>query len=165
MPIYFYTPADKYGDFSNFSKHGIEMQGKWYRTVEHYFQAQKFENTEHSEKVRMVATAKVAANLGRSRDVPIRADWETVKDEVMYQAVLTKFRTHEKIRDLLLSTGSETIVENAKGDFYWGCGQDGSGQNKLGQILMEVRDRLREKTWLAVDFQGKAASRDVAIPE
>ena len=145
MPIYFYTPADEYGDFSNFSKHGIEMQGKWYRTVEHYFQAQKFENAEYRERVRLAATAKAAANLGRSRQVPIRADWEAVKDEVMYQAVLAKFKTHEQVRDRLLSTGSETIVESAPGDYYWGCGQDGSGQNKLGQILMEIRDRLRDE--------------------
>ncbi|GAB4239826.1 MAG: hypothetical protein Kow00121_66390 [Elainellaceae cyanobacterium] len=29
-------------------------------------------------------------------------------------------------------------------DYYWGCGKDGSGKNKLGQILMEVREILRD---------------------
>jgi predicted NAD-dependent protein-ADP-ribosyltransferase YbiA (DUF1768 family) len=37
------------------------------------------------------------------------------------------------------------IVENSPFDDYWGCGKDGSGQNKLGQILMEVRELLRHE--------------------
>jgi N-glycosidase YbiA len=41
-----------------------------------------------------------------------------------------------------LATGDEEIVENAPEDYYWGCGADGSGQNKLGQILMRVRREL-----------------------
>jgi predicted NAD-dependent protein-ADP-ribosyltransferase YbiA (DUF1768 family) len=43
----------------------------------------------------------------------------------------------------VLSTGIDRIVENAPRDYYWGCGADGSGQNKLGLILMEVRDAPR----------------------
>jgi hypothetical protein len=31
-------------------------------------------------------------------------------------------------------------------DGYWGCGPDGNGLNKLGRILMAVRDQLRSKT-------------------
>ncbi len=61
----------------------------------------------------------------------------------MFDAVLKKFETHDEIRDLLLSTGDENIIENAPGDYYWGCGKDGTGKNKLGLILMEVRERLR----------------------
>lgn len=64
----------------------------------------------------------------------------------MFQAVLRKFETHEELRDILLGTGDEKIVENAPGDYYWGCGADGSGQNKLGKILMRVRNRLRQRT-------------------
>lgn len=37
----------------------------------------------------------------------------------------------------------EELVESAPGDFYWGCAADGSGLNRLGQILMEVREVLR----------------------
>jgi N-glycosidase YbiA len=43
----------------------------------------------------------------------------------------------------VLGTGDEQIVENAPGDYYWGCGVDGSGKNMLGTILMEVRASLR----------------------
>ena len=50
---------------------------------------------------------------------------------------------HADIRTLLLDTGDEVIVENAPRDYYWGCGADGSGKNRLGEILMEVRAILR----------------------
>jgi ribA/ribD-fused uncharacterized protein len=56
---------------------------------------------------------------------------------------LRKFQTHPDLAELLLSTGDEPIVENAPGDYYWGCGKDGSGRNRLGQILMDVRAKLR----------------------
>ena len=83
MPILFYSTTDKYGDFSNFSKHGIEMDGEWYRTVEHYFQSQKFDDPQHKEAIRNARTAKAAAQLGRTRDKPIRSDWEDAKVEIM----------------------------------------------------------------------------------
>jgi predicted NAD-dependent protein-ADP-ribosyltransferase YbiA (DUF1768 family) len=29
-------------------------------------------------------------------------------------------------------------------DFYWGVGRDGTGQNRLGHLLMRIRAELRE---------------------
>ena len=143
MTIYFYTTRDKFGEFSNFAKYGVELDGQWWKTTEHYFQAQKFLDEDYKEKIRNVPDPKTAANLGRSRAVPIREDWERVKDDVMRKAVLKKFQTHPELRELLLSTGDEEIVENAPGDCYWGCGADGSGTNMLGKILQEIRSELR----------------------
>lgn len=143
MTIYFYSTRDEYGEFSNFSRHGIELDGHWWPTTEHYFQAQKFEDEEYKEKIRNAATPKLAAELGRSRKMPLRSDWERVKDDVMYRAVLEKFRKHKALQEKLLATGDQEIVENAPGDYYWGCGKDGSGKNRLGEILVKVRAELR----------------------
>ncbi|GHO83662.1 NADAR family protein [Dictyobacter formicarum] len=146
MMISFYSAREEpYGCFSNFSRHGIKIDGVWWPTSEHYFQAQKFAGTPHEEAVRRAYSPKQAAEMGRDRSRPLRSDWESVKDDVMLRAVLRKFETHAELRELLLSTGDEEIVENAPGDYYWGVGRDGSGQNKLGQILMEVRSILRER--------------------
>ena len=147
MTIYFYSTREKpYGCFSNFSRHGFELDGEWWPTSEHYFQAQKFATTDRPwfDKIREVKTPKDAAKMGRSREHPLRQDWEQVKDDIMQRAVFCKFKTHDSIREILLATGDEEIVENAPGDYYWGCGKSGSGQNKLGQILMTVRDILRQ---------------------
>ncbi|HEY9618213.1 MAG TPA: NADAR family protein [Microcoleaceae cyanobacterium] len=145
MTIYFYVEREQpYGCFSNFSAHGFMLDELYWATSEHYFQAQKFVNTPYLEKVRQTRTPKEAANLGRDRSLPLRSDWEQVKDDVMRAAVLQKFNTHADIRAILLATGDEELVENSPIDYYWGCGKDGSGQNKLGQILVEVRDILSQ---------------------
>lgn len=146
MTIYFYTPHEEpYGCFSNFSRHGIEVDGVWWPTTEHYFQAQKFAGTPYVAQIQKAFTPKQAAEMGRNRKLPLRSDWEQVKDKVMFEAVLRKFETHKELRILLLSTGEEEIVESAPGDYYWGCGADGSGLNKLGKILMEARNVLRQR--------------------
>ena len=152
MTIYFYSRTDEYGDFCNFSLHGFEIDGKYWRTVEHYFQAQKFAGTAYESVIHRARTPGDAKELGRSTKYPLRKDWENVKDSIMYQSVLRKFETHNDIRQQLLDTKEEELVENARGDYYWGCGADGSGQNKLGKILMDVRDELRAS--LATDINN-----------
>jgi ribA/ribD-fused uncharacterized protein len=143
MTIYFYSTRDQYGCFSNFSPHGFELDGVWWSTSEHYFQAQKFAGTPHADQIRQVKMPQDAARMGRDRQRPLRPDWEQVKDQSMRRAVLRKFETHADLRDLLLSTGEQPIVENSPTDYYWGCGAEGSGKNMLGQILVEVREILR----------------------
>ncbi len=143
MAIYFYSTKDEYGAFSNFSRHPFEANGLLWPTSEHYFQAHKFEDKEYQEKIRTTPSAMIAARLGRSRKVPIRKDWEEVKDEVMFRAVLAKFQSHADLKELLLSTGEEEIIEKTTKDYYWGCGTEGTGKNMLGKILMRVRDELR----------------------
>lgn len=141
--IHFYAQTDPYAEFSNFAPFGVEMDGLWWRTVEHFFQAMKFHDTDYRERIRLCARPKQAKALGMTRAVPLRSDWEQVKDAVMLAAVRIKFATHAAPRALLLSTGQARIVENAPMDAYWGCGPDGQGLNRLGVILMQVRAELR----------------------
>ena len=145
MAVNFYKVNEEYGCFSNFSPHPIMLKGKIWPTTEHYFQAQKFPDTEYEEEIRQVGSPMVAACKGRCRDYPLREDWESVKDDIMLQAVLCKFRTHEDIKEVLLSTGNENIVEKTTNDYYWGCGTKGTGKNMLGIILMQVREILRNE--------------------
>src|ERR1700735_2926721 len=89
--INFYSANDEYGCFSNFAPYPISMEGKIWPTSEHYFQAQKFENTEYQEKIRQTTSAMIAARLGRSnRQVLLRADWESIKVGIMTDAVRAK---------------------------------------------------------------------------
>lgn len=145
MTILFYSTKGPYGCFSNFSRHGFELDGLYWPTSEHYFQAQKFVGTLYLEEVRLAQTPRAAARLGRRRDWPLRADWEQVKDVVMRRAVQRKFEAHADIRAVLLSTGEEELIEDSPTDDYWGCGAKRTGLNKLGQILMEVRASLRTR--------------------
>jgi N-glycosidase YbiA len=121
----------------------------------HYYQAQKFADTPAQAlmlQIHDVPTPEGAAALGRNACDKMRADWELIKVQVMHEAVLTKFLTHPDIREILLSTGTETIIENSETDSYWGCGADGTGKNQLGEVLMRVRAELRGKVEPVSEF-------------
>jgi N-glycosidase YbiA len=141
--IDFYSVSDEFGEFSNFAPFPIRIEGARWRTSEHYFQAQKFEDKAYRQKVQSAKTPMLAAQLGRDRKQKLRRDWESVKVGVMRTAVWAKFSQHEELALLLLSTGDARLVEHTENDDYWGDGGDGSGKNMLGRILMEVRERLR----------------------
>ncbi|MEP6903731.1 MAG: NADAR family protein [Actinomycetota bacterium] len=143
--INFYLPTDKYGCFSNFSRHHIYLKDKVWKTSEHYFQAQKFIGTEFEEKVRLTPTPKEAANLGRNRKFPLRRDWEEVKDGILLEALRAKFTQHKDLKKILLETGDADLVEHTANDNYWGDGGDGSGKNMLGKLLMELREELKKE--------------------
>lgn len=144
--IQFYTTKDDYGCFSNFSAHPVQMKGKTWPTSEHFFQAQKFADTDQEEAVRQAKSPMTAARMGRSREFPMRKDWEHVKDSIMREVVLAKFTQHAAIREILLATGDAEIVEHTTNDDYWADGGDGHGKNMLGKILMSVRDELGAKS-------------------
>ena len=144
--IDFYGVRDKFGEFSNFARFPIQLDGQLWPSSEHYFQAMKFANASYRMQIKSAATPMLSAKLGRSRKQALRPDWEAVKDSVMFEAVLAKFSQHDNLRTLLLSTGSVKLVEHTSNDSYWGDGGDGSGKNRLGQILMQVRERLSVKS-------------------
>lgn len=141
--IQFYETRGEYGCFSNFSKHPIQLDGTTWPTTEHYFQAMKFAGTEHEEMVRNASTATVAAKMGRERSRPLRKDWEEVKEQVMMKALRAKFTQHASARNTLLSTGNARLVEHTNKDSYWADGGNGSGKNRLGELLMQLRAELR----------------------
>jgi ribA/ribD-fused uncharacterized protein len=141
--IRFYRVNEPYGEFSNFAPYPIELKGQVWPTSEHYFQAQKFPGTEHEEIVRLAKSPMVAARMGRSRERPLRLDWETVKDDLMREALRAKFTQHPQLRSLLLSTADAELIEHSRNDCYWADGGDGSGKNMLGKLLMELRAELR----------------------
>ena len=141
--IEFYSTTGDYGAFSNFSRHSIFLKKKRWRTTEHYFQAQKFAGEPDEEEIRGANTPMIAARMGRERKRPLRRDWESVKERIMLDALRAKFTQHEDLRELLLATGDAVLVEHTANDSYWGDGGDGSGKNRLGRLLMQVRDELR----------------------
>ena len=146
MTIYFYSVKEvPYGCFSNFSRHAFELDGHNWPTSEHYFQAQKFAGTEHYGHVMRAKTPREAANIGRDRKRPLRPDWEQIKEDGMRKALYAKFTTHQELKNVLLSTGDEKLIEKTTNDYYWGCGTNETGLNRLGVLLMELRDKLRNE--------------------
>lgn len=144
--IKFYKVHDDYGFMSNFAPYPFSDGSKIWPTSEHYFQAQKFLVPEIQEKIRQIASPMDAALEGRNRQNPLRPDWEEIKDKVMLQALRMKFSQHPEIAKELLSTGEAIIIEYTRNDAYWADSGDGSGKNKLGLLLIQVREELKNAT-------------------
>ena len=123
------------------------MDKDWPST-EHFFQAQKFVGTPIEDKIRKCGSAREALELARKPQYQawLHPEWHKgVKDDVMMLAVKEKFTQHEDLQKKLLQTGEREIVEHTANDSYWGDGGGwGRGQNKLGKILMQVRNELKE---------------------
>jgi ribA/ribD-fused uncharacterized protein len=167
MTIRFFSKSETYREFSNFAPFPIDIDGTRWPSTEHYYQAQKFDDPDLQERIRTAKKPVVAKKLADTHRARIRGDWDQAKDAVMERAIRAKFTQHESLRALLLGTGAETLQEAAPHDHYWGVGADGTGQNKLGKMLMALRAELRKGaprdraplfTWLGqlVRIVGKA---------
>jgi ribA/ribD-fused uncharacterized protein len=132
-------------DFGTFAKHPFFLEELEWPSVEHYFQAMKFEDKAYQESIRCADHPKKARKLGRTRFRRIRKDWRSVKVVYMTRAVYTLCRTYPDIAAKLVATGSNKMVESSQYDYFWGCGRDRRGDNHYGKVLMSVRDRLVEE--------------------
>ncbi|EAL66574.1 hypothetical protein DDB_G0281625 [Dictyostelium discoideum AX4] len=142
--ISFYRSTDAYGCFTNFSWFKVHFKNHTFKTSEHAFQAFKFE---HEQKIffqilnsKTASESKRIAHLNNDKK---RKDWETIKDQIMYEICFEKFNQNDHLKLILLDTGNLKIVESSEKDFYWGIG-DGSGRNQLGITLMKIREDLRK---------------------
>ena len=141
-PIFFFRKNRPFSELSNFAPGPFEVDGVRWPTVEHYFQAQKFNDPDYRERIRLAHSPLEARTLGQTRKVPIRSDWESVKEVVMKQGLRLKFQ-NPQLRSLLLSTKARILIEDSPYDRYWGAGPDRKGKNRLGILLMEIRDEIR----------------------
>jgi ribA/ribD-fused uncharacterized protein len=132
----------EYSFLSNFHRRWVEYKGEEYLTAEHAFQAQKVTNKH--DKMWVMASISPGEAKRRGRRIPIRKDWNKVKDQIMYEVVKAKFNSSMSLRESLIGTKDFVIIEgNSWGDVYWGVDErTGYGQNKLGQILMRIREEL-----------------------
>ena len=128
---------------SNFYYCDITYKGITYKTSEAAFQAQKCPGR---EKDFIDITPLKAKRLGKV--VELRKDWESIKDNEMYNILQIKFAPGSKLAQQLIDTGDAILMEGTYWhDTYWGIDLDtGMGKNKLGKILMQIREQLVNKT-------------------
>lgn len=145
------TPQDpiikfdgEYRYLSNFHYAPFQWNGIDWSRVECAYQAAKSLRRSEWYKISLMGPGD-AKRYGRT--IACRPDWDNIKDDVMLELVLLKFISNPQLAARLVSTGDRWIEEgNNHRDVYWGVCPVGSGfgHNKLGKILMEVREHLRE---------------------
>lgn len=77
-----------------------------------------------------------------STDVQSKRTWRNAPDGAMEEALYAKFTQHQNLYDLLLSTSGHNLVYHIMSDAYWGDGGYGEGKNKLGEILVQLREHF-----------------------
>ena len=148
-PIRFHDPRDpETGFLSNFHRAGFTLDGAEWPTVEHYYQAQKFAGTPPAdpvwqESIRLAESPRQAKEMGRSTEHPFRPDWDTVKERVMLKALVAKFVQNPDLALRLYATRYR-LVEASPDDAWWGEGPGKTGENRLGRLLVAIREALPE---------------------
>lgn len=133
----------KYFFLSNFYESPIYYEGVIYQNNVAAFQAQKNRDPLIKKEFMFLSPSEAKR---KGHQIPLRDDWEEVKDKIMLQVCRCKFTQNSELKKRLLDTGDEILVKgNTWHDNYWGiccCDKckDKEGKNKLGEILMFIRD-------------------------
>ena len=122
MSIKFYRLKDPHGYMGNFYPSKVFVYGKWFKNVEAAFQAQKTPVEAEVLAIQNASKPMEARNLGQKWQ--LRENWEQIKDIVMYECVLAKFVQHKDLREQLVATGDEELIEDSPVDWTWGCGKE-----------------------------------------
>ncbi len=138
---FFRQDRRRYPWLSNFYEVWFTAFGMKWISVEHCYQAMKSVRPEERRMVQACPTAREAKRKGRF--VLLRPDWEDMRESVMRTALNAKFRSNDELREKLIATKDAKLVEDNPRDPYWGVGA-GSGKNRLGVLLMELRKDLRD---------------------
>lgn len=133
------TPIDSFkGKYHFLSNFYVETNNG--TSTEHRYQAMKATNDRDANWVMLASTPGEAKKRGRN--IQMSEHFEGMKDEIMLRLVRIKF-SQPYLAEKLLATGDRELIEgNWWGDTYWGVCK-GVGENRLGKILMRVRDELR----------------------
>ncbi len=132
----------KYEYLSTFHTCQIKYHGYYYNNAYSVYQGQKL--LDQSNHV-AVAYRKICAfdwkkAMQYRMKLQIRDDWSLVKESILKDIIIHKFRQNSVLAATLKHTQSE-ILYTTPDDLFWGI-FEGKGLNKLGNILMQVRDEL-----------------------
>jgi ribA/ribD-fused uncharacterized protein len=109
-----------------------------------FAELQAMKTTDPAERAKILATKTAGEAKKIGKTVTLRKNWNQIREEVMETGLRAKFQQNPELKKRLIDTGDVNLIEgNTWGDTFWGE-VDGKGQNKLGKLLMKIRDELME---------------------
>ena len=125
---------------SNFFPVQIEYEGLTYPSVEHAYQAGKLINIEDRKLFLVMSAGQAKRTWKKYQSYNLTEEFRL---NLMYQLLSIKFN-QEPFKSLLITTGDCYIQEgNRFGDMFFGyCLKTNQGKNHLGQMIMNIREKL-----------------------
>ena len=145
------------GWLSCMSAYPVTYQGTQYKTCEALFQVRRFTN--HPEVQAEIQNQKspMAAKMKarRNREKLNRGEkWDEAPTDIplMKECLELKLEQHPDLKEKLLATGDETIIEDCtthdrESARFWGAVKKKGkwiGKNVFGKIWMEIREELNK---------------------
>ena len=141
--IYFFTEHGDWGFLSPMYQCRIIIDNIEYKSAEHYYQSMKAKNNDDKSWIRAATNGYEAKKRAHTLVSENKVVKNTVDDKlkIMRRAFLEKFVQNPNIAKKLLATGDALLYENSPHDLFWGM----KGENWIGRILMEIREKLSKK--------------------
>lgn len=151
----FLRTTEEFGGFSNMAG-GFPLVVNDLRifTSEALYQACRFP---HMPEIQRLIIAQASPMTAKMKSKPYRResrpDWNRVRVKIMRWCLRVKLAQNwTKFGELLLATGSRSIVESSRKDDFWGARpvdeQTLVGRNVLGRLLMELREEVINGVYL-----------------
>ncbi len=149
MVIAFTKVRLPFGWLGNMSPYAIAYGGQTWPTAEHLFQALRFEDGSIREAIRSTRNPFAAKLLAKTNSPRMTVTPCSPQDVDNMETVLRlKLDQHPRLKELLLATGQEEIVEDCsnrqRGNaLFWGAALQGGtwvGENRLGRLWMRLRE-------------------------
>lgn len=157
--ICFHNPDEANGYLSNWYLSDFEIDGIQYSSMEQYMMYQKsilFHDNEIAQQILSTSNVGKIKTLGRSVKNYEDKVWNGLRQIIIFQGLIEKFRQNDDLKAKLLDTQEDILAECAVQDKIWGIGlsmkddrrfdmEEWQGQNLLGFTLMKVRELFKEK--------------------
>lgn len=140
--ILFWEGEGEFGFLSNFSYISVFYDGKNWPTSEHAYQAAKFNDERIKEEILKAKTPDEAFRIGRRNSDILVKNWHDIRVGIMENIVSEKLKQNLYLKELLLKTGNKNIFESSSTDSFWGWGPDKKGENHMGKIWMNLREKI-----------------------
>lgn len=147
-----YKTKDDFGGLSNMAAgFPLQVNGVHILTTEALYQACRFPLRPEVQREIIGQNSPMTAKMkSKPHRDNTRPDWDEVRFKIMRWCLRVKLaQNYNEFGRLLLATRDRPIVEQSRKDDYWGAkvAEDNetlTGQNVLGRLLMELRERLKQ---------------------
>lgn len=150
-----YKTKEDFGGLSNMaSGYPLQINSVRILTTEALYQACRFPHLPEVQREIIGQHSPMTAKMkSKPHRKDSRPDWDEVRYKVMRWCLRVKLaQNYAEFGRLLLATRDRPIVEQSRKDDYWGAkladevGDTLIGQNVLGRLLMELREKLKDDT-------------------